>query len=273
MSSLPPSRLHLQLVIPPDAAPLLAGLTALLELQLIDHPQVRVICADYLTCRVSPPPQPEPDSAPAFLPAAPISATQVVAPVVSRRHRWQLILQRRWRQLRTELSVIWLLGLGVFLVVLSSAVLAATQWSRFTGVGQYLVLWGYTLAFWGASRVSDRPQLRLTHHTLAITTLLLVAPEYLGLGCPCHRTSGTRQTDGVLSRDITGRDDHTAIRSALAPGSRQFSNIFGVSPATGNVGLGARANRRLWRRCWGNPGGLATAATARPQLAGDRAGS
>ena len=78
-------------------------------------------------------------------------------------------------RLISELSVIWLLGLGVFLVVLSSAVLAATQWARFNAVGQYLVLLAYTLVFWGIGRWSSRNEhLQLTSRTLQMITLLLV---------------------------------------------------------------------------------------------------
>jgi hypothetical protein len=44
------------------------------------------------------------------------------------------------QSLAEELSVRWLLFLGVFLVVLSSGVVAASQWERFPAVGQYGVL-------------------------------------------------------------------------------------------------------------------------------------
>ena len=78
-------------------------------------------------------------------------------------------------RLMSELSVIWLLGLGVFLVVLSSAVLAATQWARFNAVGQYLVLLAYTLVFWGAGlSCRRRENLQLTAQTLGMIALLLV---------------------------------------------------------------------------------------------------
>ncbi|NJL45593.1 MAG: hypothetical protein HC922_07395 [Leptolyngbyaceae cyanobacterium SM2_3_12] len=78
-------------------------------------------------------------------------------------------------RLMTELSVVWLLGLGVFLVVLSSAVLAATQWARFNAIGQYLVLLAYTLVFWGAGIWCSRsPNLQLTAKTLRMITLLLL---------------------------------------------------------------------------------------------------
>lgn len=55
-----------------------------------------------------------------------------------------------------EISVIWLLFLGVFLVVVSSGVLAASQWESFSAVGQYCVLFAYTLAFWGGERVGAK---------------------------------------------------------------------------------------------------------------------
>ncbi|MEL6402634.1 MAG: hypothetical protein AAFR26_26695 [Cyanobacteria bacterium J06626_4] len=78
-------------------------------------------------------------------------------------------------RLMNELSVVWLLGLGVFLVVLSSAVLAATQWAQFSAVGQYFVLLTYTLIFWGIGVFSSRnDQLQLTARTLQVMTLLLV---------------------------------------------------------------------------------------------------
>lgn len=78
-------------------------------------------------------------------------------------------------RLMSELSVVWLLGLGVFLVVLSSAVLAATQWARFNAVGQYLVLLAYTLAFWLVGLLCGRGEnLQLTAKTLGMITLLLV---------------------------------------------------------------------------------------------------
>ncbi len=77
--------------------------------------------------------------------------------------------------LMAELSVRWLLFLGVFLVVISSSVLAASQWQRFPAVGQYLILLTYTLTFWAASLwTSHQPDLTLTAQTLRLVTLLLV---------------------------------------------------------------------------------------------------
>jgi hypothetical protein len=79
------------------------------------------------------------------------------------------------QSLLSELSVRWLLFLGVFLVVLSSGVLAASQWERFPASGQYGVLFAYTLSFAGMSLwTAKQSNLRLTAQTLLIVTLLLV---------------------------------------------------------------------------------------------------
>ena len=74
-----------------------------------------------------------------------------------------------------EMSVLWLLFLGVFLVVVSSAVLAASQWQSFAEVGQYAILLAYTLAFAGASHwTADQVKLQTTAKMLKAATLLLI---------------------------------------------------------------------------------------------------
>jgi hypothetical protein len=84
-----------------------------------------------------------------------------------------------WQSLRDELSIRWLLFLGVFLVVASSGVLAATQWQKFPPVGQYGVLWAYTLIFWlGSAGASQQRRLRLTAQSLRLVTLLLVPVNF-----------------------------------------------------------------------------------------------
>ncbi len=78
-----------------------------------------------------------------------------------------------------EISVIWLLFLGVFLVVISSGVLAASQWESFSAVGQYCVLFAYTLAFWAASVQAQRQEnLRSTGRMLALATMLLIPVNF-----------------------------------------------------------------------------------------------
>ena len=79
------------------------------------------------------------------------------------------------QSLLSEISVIWLLFLGVFLVVISSGVLAASQWQSFSAVGQYAILFAYTLAFWGASLwTGKREQLQTTAKMLSLATALLI---------------------------------------------------------------------------------------------------
>jgi hypothetical protein len=77
--------------------------------------------------------------------------------------------------LKAELSVRWLLFLGLFLVIISSGVLAASQWEKFPATGQYLILFAYTFAFWGASLWgSQQSRFPVTSEALKLVTLLLI---------------------------------------------------------------------------------------------------
>ncbi len=79
------------------------------------------------------------------------------------------------RSLLEEISIIWLLFLGVFLVVVSSGVLAASQWESFSAVGQYAILLAYTLVFWGSSVwAKQQERLQATAKMLALTATLLI---------------------------------------------------------------------------------------------------
>jgi hypothetical protein len=78
-----------------------------------------------------------------------------------------------------EISVLWLLFLGVFLVVVSSGILAASQWDEVSPTGQYGILFGYTVALWAVSFwVSRRENLRLTANTLQMTSLLIIPVNF-----------------------------------------------------------------------------------------------
>jgi hypothetical protein len=86
------------------------------------------------------------------------------------------------QSLMAELSVLWLLLLGVFMIVVSSGVIAASLWEKFPAAGQYGVLWLYTLLFWGASFwASQQSNLRLTRMALRLVTLLLVPMNFLAM--------------------------------------------------------------------------------------------
>jgi hypothetical protein len=107
---------------------------------------------------------------------APEEAAELVPRQPSQSPSW---LTEMLQSLQAELSVRWLLFLGVFMVVVSSGVLAASQWKNFPASGQYGVLLGYTLTFWAVSSWANRQSnLRLTAQTLQIVTLLLVPVNF-----------------------------------------------------------------------------------------------
>ena len=210
--------IRLQLDLSPDQPGLLEGLDTWLGLGLLSDQQVRDLCQSHLSCELLPEVAPEsaPDlalteatnpfdeaegsivagvagTAPItdFVPAEAAPAPGGTPPP-PRRPPARPPANRWLNRLMSELSVVWLLGLGVFLVVLSSAVLAATQWARFDAVGQYLVLLAYTLVFWGAGGWCRRSQnLQLTAKTLQMITLLLVPLNFWALdGLGVWRSGG-----------------------------------------------------------------------------------
>ena len=162
---------------------LLEGLDSWVKLGLLSEAQVRELA------RSMSQPIPSVEDAPASLPSfvnraaasssavdsltegateSPTEALPRAEPKISK-------LLRALRPLLEEISVIWLLFLGVFLVVVSSGLLAASQWQSFSAVGQYAILLAYTLAFWGASIWAQRQeQLQVTAKMLALTATLLI---------------------------------------------------------------------------------------------------
>lgn len=103
----------------------------------------------------------------------PIGPSAVQSPVSS---GW---IGRSLQTLMAEISVIWLLCLGVFMVVVSSGVLAASQWRNVSAVGQYGILLAYTLAFWAVSGWTGRqPSLQLTTRMLQLATLLIIPVNF-----------------------------------------------------------------------------------------------
>jgi hypothetical protein len=166
--------IRIQLTVPADQTALLEGLEIWQRLGLISDRQLRRLCQLHLTCAV-------PERVAIADPPLPIKTEQVeplaaIAPApVSTNIAAVPILTRRIQSLMAEISVIWLLFLGVFMVVVSSGVLAASQWRNFPPVGQYGILATYTLAFWAASLWTRRQaNLRLTSQMLQITTLLII---------------------------------------------------------------------------------------------------
>ncbi|NEP15306.1 MAG: hypothetical protein F6J97_00120 [Leptolyngbya sp. SIO4C1] len=155
---------------------LLAGLDSWVRLGLLSESQIRELAATLS------------EPVPAVQPAAPMTDFVSTTPAdeAAEDSSEDLFEPVRaafsWLSLRSlldEISVIWLLFLGVFLVVVSSGVLAASQWQSFSPVGQYAILFTYTLAFWGASVWAQRQaHLQATSRMLALTALLLIPVNF-----------------------------------------------------------------------------------------------
>jgi hypothetical protein len=184
---------YIQIYVEASQPELLQGLEEWLRLGLINQGQVKKIARQRLSCAL-PTPQ--------FVPSIPASAAtidfsnpntlpnspQVLVPAITNTTSTANTLQRIFQSFLDELSIRWLLFLGIFLVVVSSGVLAASQWQNFPNFGQYLVLLVYTLSFWGIGfGFGKQANLKLTAQTLtAIATLLIPinfwAISHLGLG-------------------------------------------------------------------------------------------
>jgi hypothetical protein len=151
---------------------LLAGLEIGLSLGLFSEQEIKQIAQTKLVCPcdyssrktiTTPIPQP-------------IEKTVIQLPPPPKQPSFVASLLRAFKD---ELSVRWLLFLGVFLVILSSGVLAASQWDKFPASGQYGVLLSYTLVFWGVGFYAAKQEnLKLTAQTLQTITLLLTPVNF-----------------------------------------------------------------------------------------------
>ncbi|NEO69052.1 DUF2157 domain-containing protein [Moorena sp. SIO3H5] len=161
---------------------LLEGLDAWLRLGLLQETFVKRLCREHLTCAL-----PEPSVTPkvsALSVAKP--APQLVSPLANNDFAPETPkpnkangIAQMWQSLQAEFSVRWLLFLGMFMVVVSSGVLAASQWDNFPAAGQYGVLLAYTLSFWGISAwTTKQGNLPLTAQTLRVVTLLLIPVNF-----------------------------------------------------------------------------------------------
>ncbi|MBD2677701.1 MULTISPECIES: DUF2157 domain-containing protein [Nostoc] len=177
--------LKIEIRLPSSHPHLLEGLEIWLRLGLISDSQVRQLCREFLTCTVVLQPQTQVKTKVKFATSDPVEQLPVAALQASSRRQppekpaQPSFISTMLQSLGAELSVRWLLFLGVFLVVVSSGVLAASQWEKFPASGQYGVLFAYTLSFWGLSFWATRQNnLRLTAQTLLIATLLLVPVNF-----------------------------------------------------------------------------------------------
>ncbi|MBD2176429.1 hypothetical protein H6F42_05800 [Pseudanabaena sp. FACHB-1998] len=171
---------------------ILDGLNLWLEMGLINDDQVRLIAKTRFVSEISvespesaTPPKNSPISR-SNRPAANLSGSRLTRspqappkPIPPKTIQPPSKVAQTVRSLISEFSTMWLLFLGVFLVVVSSGLLAASQWNNFDAQGQYLLLFAYTLGFFGVSFwTSKNERLRLTTRALQLVALLLVPANF-----------------------------------------------------------------------------------------------
>jgi hypothetical protein len=208
-----------------------AQLGLLSQASLLQLGQTHLACASQVVLKQSAQPvsttaipaskaPPSQGTSPSFVPAVPVRPKPPPEPT------W---LVRMLRSLMAELSVIWLLALGVVLVLLSSSVLVANQWNRFAPAGQYGILWAYTLAFGGATLwASHHPNLRMTAKALTIVSLLLVPLNFIAM-----------DEFGLWHRAL---DMGVLLLAAFSLGT--LSHVLLRLPVLGQI------PSKLRRRCW-----------------------
>ncbi|MDX2239181.1 MAG: hypothetical protein NW224_00685 [Leptolyngbyaceae cyanobacterium bins.302] len=182
MSASPDRQIVIELVVRSGHPSFLEGLDAWLQLGLISDSFVRQLCQEELVCLLS-----EAGTIanvaqaerPAATAASASTPTPIPTPTRPQRPPQPNLISQALQAFMAEISVVWLLFLGVFLVVSSSGVLAATQWRNIAALGQYGILFGYTVVFGVASLwTRQRSTLQLTSRMLAIATLLLIPVNF-----------------------------------------------------------------------------------------------
>ena len=158
---------------------ILEGLDIWLRLGLISNDEVKQLCQKYLS---TPLPQPQIVKKEKLITNTKTTQKQIdLQPTIPNTStaKYPNLITQLLQSLMAELSLRWLLFLGLFLVVVSSGLLAASQWQKFPPSAQYLVLLAYTLCF-GTATVWTRKtkKLQLTSQTLRLVTLLLVPVNF-----------------------------------------------------------------------------------------------
>ncbi|MEB3230500.1 MAG: hypothetical protein VKJ64_05785 [Leptolyngbyaceae bacterium] len=186
----PKSAIILKIPVEPDQPSLLDGLDHWVQLGLIADAQMRQIAQQHLSCAL-PDPVVEPvathhlepsearshqQSRPKYGIPSPIPAPLPTSPPAPAPTP---LIPRLTQAFIENFSITWLLFLGVFMVVLSSVVLAASQWQSVPPPGQYSILLAYTIAFWGAASWTQRQEnLQITALMLRVTTLLIIPVNF-----------------------------------------------------------------------------------------------
>jgi hypothetical protein len=162
--------IRLEVMVDASDPKLLEGLEAWYNLGLISEGQIKYLSQKYLICNV-----PETQVI-RNIPQVDLPHPEIIPPSPPKRPG---LVTQIWQSFRDELSVRWLLFLGVFLVIASSGVFAATVWQWLPAALQYSFLWVYTLVFWGLGfRFSKDENLRLTSQTLQTIGILLIPVNF-----------------------------------------------------------------------------------------------
>ncbi|MEM8720237.1 MAG: hypothetical protein AAGE84_13155 [Cyanobacteria bacterium P01_G01_bin.39] len=183
LRSLNNSWLGIEIFVKANHPELLRGLDQWLQLDLISPGQVKKLCRNHLSCNL-----PETLEVVESIPQEIKSSVETDSKVLVETTKSPSIFSTILQSFLDELSIRWLLFVGIFLVIISSGVLAATQWQNFPALGQYLVLLIYTVGFWSLGYwTSKQSGLKLTSKTLNKISLLLIpinfwAINYLSLG-------------------------------------------------------------------------------------------
>lgn len=188
------SHLEMELSVDSQHPELLQGLDVLASFQLLSDEQIHRICALYLVCPL--PSHSQPQALPAASESPSPSPTGKVSGALSfSKSGWVATIRRATldrvnnmtRSLTNELmgdelSIFGLLLLGVFSAIVGSGLLAAHLWPTLPPVGQYGILWLYTLAFfrmqWWSQKQSN---LQITAKMLELATLLLLPVNFWAL--------------------------------------------------------------------------------------------
>ncbi|MBP0019241.1 MAG: hypothetical protein J7647_17025 [Cyanobacteria bacterium SBLK] len=185
---------RLEITVNASSPKLLAGFEYWLQLGLLSDRQVRQLSQRYLTCSI---PEPiivvekpkistlstrELDEIPVPIPPKRKPVTQTVSSSQSITRSQPSGFEKILQSFKEELSLRWLFFLGIFLIIVSSGVLAASQWQNISSFGQYGVLYLYTLIF-GLSGwwTGKNAKLKLTSQTLKIVSLLLIPINFIAM--------------------------------------------------------------------------------------------
>ncbi|MBF2063178.1 MAG: DUF2157 domain-containing protein [Calothrix sp. C42_A2020_038] len=173
--SLPERPFSVNIRLPSYHPKLLEGLDTWLELGLISDSQVKQIASEHFVCRLVV----SHEIVPELVQVTHDARQELPQPETLTPPKPPNALAGMLQSLMAELSVRWLLFLGMFLVVVSSGLLAASQWDKFPASGQYAVLFAYTLSFFGASFwAGKQSNLRLTAQALLVVTQLLLPVNF-----------------------------------------------------------------------------------------------